>query len=182
MQYNLLTFLSELKDPRRAQGVRHPLAVFVALVILAILSGHQGLHGFARFCKSNEQELRETFSLKHGVPCYATIRTLLKYIDLQALCQSFYAWMEGYFPKDSEIWISLDGKALCSTVKNSGDSLQNFVYMVSAFAHHTDLVHKIATFQSSKSSEAAVVREMIAQLGLSQGVISLDAIHCQKKH
>ena len=181
MQYNLLNFLSAQKDPRRAQGVRHPLNVFVAIVVLAIISGHQGLHGFDRFCKSNKEELSSTFSLKHGVPCYATIRTLLKYIDLTVLCQSFHAWMVGYFPKDSEIWVSMDGKALRSTVTNANDKLQNFVYMVSVFAHHSGLVHNISAFQSGKSNEAEVVRQMIAQLGLSQGTVSLDALHCQKK-
>ena len=182
MQYNLLEFLSKIKDTRRTQGVRHSLDVFVVLILLAILSGHQGLHGFARFCKSNETELSTTFSMKHGVPCYSTIRTLLKQLDLNDLCKKFHSWMEGHFAKDSEIWLSIDGKALRSTVKNSTDSLQNFVYMVSAFAHHTNLVHKISTFQSGKSGEAEVVRQMIKALGLSEGIIRLDALHCQKKH
>jgi DDE_Tnp_1-associated len=181
MQYNLLDFLSKLKDPRRRQGVRYPLDSFVCFIILAILSGHQGLHGFTRFCKSNEEELTSVFSLPHGVPCYSTVRTLLKHVDLESLCKNFAAWMKGYLPADSEIWIALDGKALCSTVKNSNEHLQNFVYMVSSFAHHTGLVYQIATFQSSKSGEAEVVRQLITQLGLSKGIITLDALHCQKK-
>ncbi|MBK8921215.1 MAG: hypothetical protein IPM81_06840 [Saprospirales bacterium] len=50
----------------------------MAMVIMAILSGHQGLKGFTRFMKNNEEELVSIFQLKHGVPSFGTVRTFCK--------------------------------------------------------------------------------------------------------
>ncbi|MBK8920589.1 MAG: transposase family protein [Saprospirales bacterium] len=85
MQYNLLEFLTDFSDPRRGQGQRHRLSVFLAMVIMAILSGHQGLKGFTRFMKNNEEELVSIFQLKHGVPSFGTVRTLLQSVSPEEL-------------------------------------------------------------------------------------------------
>ena len=57
MQYKMFDFMDVLGDPRRGQGQRHKLTDVISMVIMAILSGSQGLKGFARFAKSNEAEL-----------------------------------------------------------------------------------------------------------------------------
>ena len=51
MEYNLFDFFGSIDDPRRAQGVRHSLPVLLSIIVMAILSGCNGLKGFARFAK-----------------------------------------------------------------------------------------------------------------------------------
>ncbi|MBK8922610.1 MAG: transposase family protein [Saprospirales bacterium] len=124
MQYNLLEFLTDFSDPRRGQGQRHRLSVFLAMVIMAILSSHQGLKGFTRFMKNNEEQLVSIFQLKHGVPSFGTVRTFAK-------CQSGRTGhkicsLDGtVLPVEQEQWLALDGKALGSTVQNPHGSLQS---------------------------------------------------------
>lgn len=182
MQYNLLDFLTGFIDPRRGQGQRHPLPVFLAMVIMAIISGHQGLKGFTRFMKGNKDELTRKFQLKHGVPSFGTIRTLLQSVNPDELASKFAHWMEQYYPAGQNVWLALDGKALGSTVQNPHGSLQSFVYVVSMFAQRSGLVHQLRSFESAKAYEAEAVRQMVEKLGLKEAIFTLDALHCQKKH
>lgn len=181
MQYNLLDFLSGFTDPRRPQGQRHPLPVFLLMIVMAIISGEQGLKGFARFMRSNEEELTATFGLKHGVPKFNTTRTLLQSIQVEELAARFGQWMRQHFPPNHEVWLAMDGKALRSTVSNAQGSLQSFVYVVSVFAQHSGLVQSVSSFESGKAYEAAAVRDLIQKLGFKDAVFTLDALHCQKK-
>ena len=43
MDYKLFDFFNSLTDPRRGQGQRHKLTDVLTIIIMAILSGHQGL-------------------------------------------------------------------------------------------------------------------------------------------
>ncbi|MBK8922067.1 MAG: transposase family protein [Saprospirales bacterium] len=122
MQYNLLEFLTDFSDPRRSQGQWHRLSVFLAMVIMAILSGHQGPEGgFTRFMKNNEEELVSIFQLKHGVPSFGTVRTLF------AKCQSGKTGhkicsLDGtVLPCGAEQWLALDGKPLVLRFKTHMD-------------------------------------------------------------
>jgi hypothetical protein len=180
--YNLLDFLKDLPDPRRGQGLRHPLCSFMTMLILAILSGHHGIRGFVRFMKAHEDTFTELFQLKHGVPSFGTTYTLLKVVDQQAFVHHFMKWMRTYFSEGDDIWMAIDGKALRSTVKDSQNANQSFVTVVSAFAQHSGLVFGMEPFQSSKSHEAEHVRQLIEQMGLRGVTFTLDALHCQKKH
>jgi len=85
MQYEIVRFFASLSDPRRGQGQRNKLSDVLTIVIMAILSGYQGLKGFARFASSNQVELTEVLELKHGVPCFFTFRAILNGLDEQLL-------------------------------------------------------------------------------------------------
>ena len=180
--YNLLDFLGQVPDVRRGQGKRHRLSDFLAMLILAIISGQNSIRGFTRFMRVHEQAFCAYFSLKHGVPSFGTTRTLLEQLDHNKLAELFTSWMSRYFPDDHELWLSLDGKALSSTVKHAFGANQNFVYLVSAFAQHSGIVYTQLSFNSGKAYEAEQVRQLIEQLQLSDVNYCLDALHCQKKH
>lgn len=186
MSYDLFDYLKQVKDFRRREGQRHALWAVLGMIIMAIISGHQGLKGFARFMKANEKELVLAFQLKHGVPSFGTIRTILLQLELEPLRMAFIRWMRPHLKKQrqkgGDIWLSLDGKSLASTVQNSQDALQDFVMVVSLFAQESGLVMAIQPFRSKKAYEPQVVRELISKLGLKDVIYTLDALHCQKKH
>lgn len=183
MTYDLGSFLNEATDFRRAQGQRYPLRATLALIILAILDGANGYREFARFMKQHKELLVETFELKHGVPSHVTIRTILRGLDVGQLSRRFFEWMRPQVvlpPQEGLTWLSADGKSLRSTVANGGNALQNFVSVVSLFAHHSELVLAQQDFQNKKSHEAEVVCQLIEQLQLRNVVVVLDALHCKK--
>lgn len=180
MDYKMLEFFSTLTDPRRGQGQRHKLHHVLSIVIMAILSGHQGLRGFTRFAASNEKELVELFKLKHGVPCFYTLRSVLNGLDEQLLAQRFISWVKGYHLALGDEFVSLDGKAVASSVHGGNTGLQNFISVVSAFGHQSGIVYGMKSFENGKSGEAEALRALVQQLGLSDKVLAMDALHTQK--
>ncbi len=77
--------------------------------------------------------------------------------------------------------MSIDGKALASTVTDYNSSYQNFVSLVSVFSHKRGQVVRAAKLENQKSSEIPTVQVLIEALDLQDVVLSLDALHCQKK-
>lgn len=176
---SLVEFLAQVPDPRRKQGQRIELPHFLSMVILGNMSGSTGLQSLSRFFKNNENYFIERYGLLHGVPGYTRIRTLLQTLDFHALNDAFKNWSLQYIePGD---WISLDGKGLNSTVDDYSSSYQDFHSIVSAFSDRLGIAVCATTFQNKKKSEIASVRELIETLKQKNVVISLDALHCQKK-
>lgn len=181
MKYKLYEFLKSLEDPRRGQGQRHRLEDVLVIVLMSILSGHQGLRGFTRFAKANEEELTEIMNLKHGVPCYYTFRSVISGLDEQILANQFINWMKNYISQEADELIALDGKAIKSTTHGGNTKLQNFVSVVNAFGHQTGLVHGMESFQNGKSGEGQALRDLVEKLGFKGKTFTMDALHSQKK-
>jgi hypothetical protein len=180
MDYKLFDFFNSLKDPRRGQGQRHKFTDILTIIIMAILSGHQGLKGFA---ESNASELMSVLNLqKHGVPCYSTFRDLLCGLESQLFAEKFTAWVKSYHPEIVDEYIALDGKTVASTVSGSNTSTQNFISIVNAFGHQSELVYGMKSFESGKKGEVVALRELVEQLGLVDKVFTMDALHTKKKH
>jgi hypothetical protein len=181
MDYKLFAFFNSLTDPRRGQGQRHKFIDVMTIIIMAILSGHQGLKGFARFAESNASELTSVLNLKkHGVPCYSTFRDILCGLEAQFLAEKFTDWVKSYHPEIVDEYVALDGKTVASTVSGSNTSTQNFISIVNAFGHQSELIYGMKSFESGKKGEVAALRELIEQLGLVDKVFTMDALHTKK--
>ena len=182
MEYNLRTYFSTLTDPRRGQGQRHSLENILTIVIMAILSGYQGLRGFTRFAKSNETELVSVLNLKHGVPTYQTFHHILTCLNEALMAERFMNWMQMYHPELADKYVALDGKAVKSTVSGGNTSAQNFSSIVSAFGHSTGMVYGMQSFQNNKSGQIQALKDLVSKLGLTHKVYTIDALHTKKKH
>jgi hypothetical protein len=182
MEYNVKEFFSTLQDPRRAQGQRHSLENILTIVIMAILSGHQGIRGFSRFAQSNAKELTEALNLKHGVPCYYTFQVLLNALNEQVVAHKFIVWMHQYHTQLADTFLSLDGKVVKSSVDGGNTAFQNFVSIVSAFGHQSGMIYGMKSFENGKSGERQTLLDLVSDLGLRDKVFTMDALHTQKKH
>lgn len=180
MEKSLMSFLDKIEDFRQKSGRRHPLKPTLVIIIMGIMSGRSSLRALSRFAKDNQQTFVELFDLPHGVPTFGTIRTILQGIDFEGVTQQFQDWMQTAYPLESQSWLSLDGKALASTVTEEHNQYQNFVSLVSLFAQQTGLVYGVHKMENAKSYEPEIVRQLLQQMGLSQMLIRLDALHCQK--
>lgn len=179
----MFEFFAALEDPRRGQGQRHSFANIMTIVIMAILTGEQGFRGFHRFAKSNVEELSEVLEMKHGIPRYNTIRSVLVSIDEDVLVKEFIKWTQNYMPNDiaNDEFISLDGKAVRATTSGGNTSKQNFVSVVNAFGHKSGVVYGMQPFENGKSGEATALRTLVEKLGVKEVVFTIDALHAQKK-
>ena len=78
-------------------------------------------------------------------------------------------------------WVAIDGKSIKSTVDRENSDYQNFVTLVSVYSQQQGVVLASAAFEHKSSSELKVVQSLLEALHLQDIVVTLDALHCQKK-
>lgn len=181
MGISLYESFGNVKDTRESSGLRHPLQPFLTMTTLGIMSGCYGYQELAAFFNANKKDFIKMFNLAHGVPKYTQTRTILREIDYESLYKAFHNWAIQYIPFDSEQWLSGDGKGLNSTVTDCHGSKQSYIAMVSLFAQQTGTVFSVKKYDNGKAGEGAHLRELIESLELKGFIITLDALHCQKK-
>lgn len=176
----LLDVLSEVPDPRRAEGKRYPLAPLLLFTVLALLSGATSYRRIIIFLEQRRVVLNALFgfSLKRA-PSINTVRTVLQGLDGDALEQAFRRHAEGLLARTRGRMpvIALDGK----TLKGSFDHLNDrkAAQALSAFASEAAILLAHSEIDD-KSNEIPAAQRMIAELGLSGVLFTADALHCQK--
>ena len=179
----LIPFLKKVNDPRKRSGKRHPLWLILLLVVLGLMFGYLGYRARETFGKSHQKLIVKTFHLTiERVPSYSTIRRAMMLVNTSDLVESFNQWASQFAtPNDLTDWVSIDGKCLRSTCKNSDNSSQNFVSIVSLFSQTSGWVLKLQSFPNKKNSEIGQVQELVKDYPISGKVFTLDAWHCQKE-
>lgn len=179
---SLTELLCQVKDKRRKQGTRHELPEILLTVIISTMSGYYGYRGMEDFCLRYEKELRKALgSPKHGVASYSCIRRVLMDLDFNVLSHKFNQWIRGKIKIRKREWLQIDGKGLKGTITDYETKHQNFINLVSLFMNRTGIVLMAQTMNNKEQSEINTVRKLIEQLELKGIVLSMDALHCQKK-
>ncbi len=172
--------LSGFKDHRRKQGQRFPIASYLEMIVLAGMSGYFGINSIGRFIKNNADYFIERYNLLHGVPSQTGIYNFLKELNYEELNKVLVKWMRQY-TDDDDVWMSIDGKALASTVANANNSKQDYKSIVSLFCNNKSIVVSTKGFDNKKDNEIGAVQELIETLEMKGITMTLDALHCQKK-
>jgi len=190
---DLIALLSLVKDPRRQAGRRFRIDHLLLMCILAVMSGNYGYREIGRFVQTHFLFFIRYFGLRHGVPSFITLRSILQLVDFESFNLAFNIWAGNYVGIESEQTqeqkeevkkkevISIDGKAITASVKERNTSYQQFVSLVSAFASKRGVLLGCTPIENHKRSEIPAVQELITLLGLKGVLYSLDALHCQKK-
>ncbi len=86
----LQSFLFEIKDHRRKQGLRYQQGHILLFSILAILSGATSYRKICQFIVNHYEELNEVFELNwKRMPAYTTIRDIIQGTSGEELEQRF---------------------------------------------------------------------------------------------
>ena len=133
----------------------------------------------AQFGRCNAGFFTAYFSLRHGLPSYGAFRDLLQALDKKALAQVFGQ----HFGPQAQAgdWVAGDGQSLRSTVEGAQDASQSFASVVSFYCQRTGLTVALQDYTDKKTGELSVVRELLAGLQDRGVVLTLDALHAQKK-
>lgn len=177
---SLVELFDQVVDPRKASGLRFPLPAFLTMMTMSYMSGYTGYRAPANFMKGNESELVSMFKLKHGVPGFVQIRTIINRLDFEQINEVFFKWMTSFVSIEPGEWISADGKGLNSTVSDAQTSKQDFEIMVRLFSQKLGIVLQTQS-KRFKAREHIAFQSLLEQLQLKGVIITLDAIHCQKK-
>jgi predicted transposase YbfD/YdcC len=177
---NLDSFFNSIDDFRRSQGQRFELSSLLWIIFLGIASGYKGYRPIAKFAKANNDFFVDFFKLKHPVPSHVTFRAVLTGLDKKEVIKKFNEWSEKQDLQPGD-WISGDGKSLKSTVVHSQQVQQDFSSVVSLYCQRTGLSFQIKDYQNKKISEGQVLRDLLPSLKDKGVIITLDALHTQKK-
>jgi NADH/NAD ratio-sensing transcriptional regulator Rex len=142
------------------------------------MSGHTNTVSMHDFAQRHKNELAKLFKMqKKRIPSRQTIGRILQHIDKANLIQIFKTWAKSYV-KDIDI-VSMDGKVIRGTVENYNNSLQRYINLVSAFSNKRKQILGLKE-ANEKGGEIQAVKRLIQELDLEGGIITLDALHCQK--
>lgn len=179
---DLATCLATIPDRRRAEGKMYGQVGVILFSIVAMVSGARSYRQIQALIEARLGLLNAaypTIALRRA-PAYTSIRGILQGLDPDALEEAFRRHADGLDRICSDApsrFIAIDGKTLRQSFDAFAD--RKAAHVLSAFAvdHNIILAHEVV---DDKSNEIPAAQTLIATMGLSGRVFTLDAMHCQK--
>jgi predicted transposase YbfD/YdcC len=169
-----------LSDPRHARNRKHLLVDIVAICICGILCGASGPTAIHRWAKSKQAWLEKYLSLSNGIPSRDCLRRLLMALQPAAFQKCFEEWIASGVEAEAtgqRRLVAIDGKCC----RRSHDAAKDLgpLHIVSAWASEQGIaLGQVAT--DDKSNEITAIPELLLRLDLSNAVVTIDAMGCQK--
>jgi predicted transposase YbfD/YdcC len=174
----------ELEDPRSEINRKHPLASVVVIALIAVLAGASGPTAIAQWAAIKAELLASVLPLPHGVPCKDVFRRVLMALRPEAFQACFAAWVRSL--RDEALaetgverpTLAVDGK----TSRRSHDRKNGLgaLHSVTAWASEYGLsLGQVAC--AEKSNEITAIPELLKLVDISGGVVTIDAMGCQKE-
>ena len=167
-----------LTDPRIDRHKIHSLHEMVVVALCAAICGADSWADVERFGNTKLPWFRRFLKLENGIASHDTFGRVFALLDTSEFLECLQSWVEHFQSALQEQGVAIDGK----TIRRSFDRAtgQSALHVVSAWA--TDLcvcLGQVAV--DSKSNELTAVPKLLELLELSGAIVTLDAMHCQKK-
>lgn len=176
---NLLTYLSQVPDPRGRKGRRHPLSAMLTAVVCGLLCGNRGYTSLVEWLHDLPVAVWHWMGYTRRPPKLDCFRDLLMKLDPAVLERVLSEWISevvGVEEDPEEIeGLSLDGKTLCGTLR----PFSRAVHLLAAVDHHTGYVLSQCRVDE-KTNEHKAALELLHTLVLNGRVVVGDAIFCQR--
>jgi hypothetical protein len=183
MQSTLLSLFSQVADPRRGQGKMYPLPPILLFTVLAMLAGAVSYRQVHAFIRIHLDRLNAVFGVSlRKAPAYTTVRFILRGLDaaqLERVFRQHAAELSTFVAHDGDapICVAIDGKTLRGSFDAFND--RKAAHVLSAFASDGQIILGHLPI-AQKTNEIPAAQDMIATLGLSDRLFTLDAMHAQK--
>lgn len=155
----------------------HRLSDILMITLCAVICGADEWTEIELFGKAKFNWLRTFLELPHGIPSHDTFGRVFSRLNPEQLEQCFMRWMQALAQASSGRLIAIDGK----TLRRSFDKAQGkaAIHMVSAWCQTNHLVlGQLAT--DAKSNEITAIPQLMKMLDISDSVVTIDAMGCQK--
>jgi predicted transposase YbfD/YdcC len=178
----LLTQLQTVPDQRKRRGVRYPLAVMLAIAVLAKLCGDSQVHALADWAHARAAELAAVFGLSrprmpHPTTWTRVLGNAVAAAAIETALQPLLASPASpEVPERASRQIALDGKTLRGTIPAAARS---GVHLVTAY-HVDSGVACLQVAVPSKANELVVAPTILAALDLQGVLVTGDAMFAQR--
>lgn len=173
----LLRILEKVEDPRVERTKLHQLSDILTITLCAVICGADEWTEIELFGKEKSDWLGTFLELPHGIPSHDTFARVFSLLVPEQLEQCFLTWMQALAQASSGQLIAIDGK----TLRRSFDKAQGkaAIHMISAWCQTNQLVlGQLAT--EAKSNEITAIPQLLKMLDISDSVVTIDAMGCQK--
>ena len=176
--FEFLAHFVDLTDPRVDRGKNHSLKDLVGLALCGTICGADTWADIERFALNNIEWFRQFLELEYGVPSHDTFSRVFSRLDTEEFGKCIAGWIKEWNLSVEGSTVAIDGK----TLRGSHDRAngQGPLHIVNAWANEL----KICLGQigvDSKSNEIPAVQQLLEMLELKGAVVTMDAMHCQKK-
>lgn len=180
----LLDCLKKVKDSRGKQAQQYDQASVLFLSVLAVLCGATSYRKIHIFIAQKFLQLKEILHLKwRKAPAYTTIRGIIHGVDNESLEEQYRLYTQelvsnfGHRPTGKK-FAAGDGKALRNSYNHMEDQKAKQIFSI--FDTDLDIIFAHEEIDE-KTNEIPVFQKLVAELGLTDFIFTLDALHCQKK-
>lgn|SRR5512147_710896 len=158
---SLLDAFSQIDDPRKARGVRHPFASMLALTFLGLLCRQTDFASLQRWAQDHWRVLRGVLGFPRKKPPHATTisRALAKF-SLEQFRDVFARWLVTLPGVATAVVAAADGK----TSKQGHDAHGDPVHMLNVFTHELGLSLAQFPVTGGKSTEPQALKAGLAEL------------------
>jgi predicted transposase YbfD/YdcC len=149
--------------------------------VCGMLCGSDGPTAIHRWAANRLDWLQEFLPLPNGIPSRDCIRRLLMALKPEAFQKCFQDWIANAIQTDNSVpnrLIAIDGK----TCRGSHDASRQLgpLHIVSAWASEEGIaLGQVAT--EEKSNEITAIPQLLEQIALTDSLITIDAMGCQKE-
>jgi hypothetical protein len=177
----LETVFSQISDPRKARGVRHPFSGIVSLVFLGLLARITEMAVVVRWAEANWEELKEPLGFTRNTPpCDTTISRALAGLSLDEFRAAFAAWLNTALADQEGRWTAaVDGKTCRQGLDANGSPVQ----MLNVFLQQAKLALDQWSIGGDKTNEPGSLKQHLAELLAAYPALQLltgDAIYAQR--
>jgi predicted transposase YbfD/YdcC len=173
----LVDHFSAIEDPRCAGKVEHRLIDILVIAVCAVIACAESWDDIALYGRSKLSWLQSFLTLANGIPSHDTFRRVFMLIDPDAFEACFTAWAQSFAEAFDREVVAIDGK----TLRRSFDRgrAQGPLHLVSAWASEQGLVLGQREVDG-KSNEITAIPALLETLSLTNSIVTLDAMGCQK--
>jgi predicted transposase YbfD/YdcC len=175
------SYFESLTDPRHHRNRKHLLIDIVVIAVCGLVCGCDGPTAIHRWATNRREWLQTLLSLPNGIPSRDCIRRLLMALQPQAFQKCFQDWIADARHTDERgpaRLVAIDGKT-CRRSHDAGEGLAP-LHIVSAWASEEGIaLGQVAT--EEKSNEITAIPKLLKQIELTNTLITIDAMGCQKE-
>ena len=169
----------DLEDPRSTINRRHQLLDMMVIAICAVLCGADDWEGVAEFGRAKAKWFAGFLPLPSGIPSHDTFWRVFRQLDGEQFEACFLRWVaEVAELSDGEV-VAIDGKSVRRC--HDREAAQDAIVLVSAWAAENRLT--LGQVQvAEKSNEITAIPRLLTALDLTDCIVTIDAIGCQKEN
>ena len=177
----LRDILSEVPDPRKKKGRRHPLGAMLVLTVVGMLCGQRSYTAIAKWARLHPVLRRALGFTAKQTPAASTFHYVYKRLDITAVEQALTQWttetLASLPVSTSDLkGLAMDGK----TLGNSHTEDARRTHLLAAVCHELGVpVAECAV--SEKTNEIPVSMDLLKAFDVTGFVITTDALLTQRK-